>query len=148
MPAEIAADPGTVKSQVTAILLPSPHCTWLAPLAVPTPLTLPTIICEELIGMPKKLAVKITIEALISAAKPCDGEMRVILNPTVRIILKPPEAVPTPMVTAHAKITQRGISTFCKTPPAKRPKVMIPMLFCASFTPCDKAIRLADPTCK
>jgi len=102
------AEPGKVRTQAAESFFIIPQRTELELLAAPTPVTLPTIMWVELIGIPRKLADRITQEALISAAKPCIVFSLVIENPTVLMILTPPEAVPRPMVRAHAKITHKG----------------------------------------
>ena len=70
---------------------------------------LPAIICVELIGIPKKLAPKMIAEAESSAVNPCAGSSLVREKAIVLIIRKPPEAVPSPIITAHAMMTQRGM---------------------------------------
>ncbi len=67
---ETNPDPGIVKNQAQPSFLAVFHCTKWPPRAAPTPVIPPTMIWVELSGMPKKLATKITSDALDSAANP------------------------------------------------------------------------------
>ena len=127
--------PGRVSTQAATRVLGTFQLTAPRDLADPTPVMLPAIICVELIGIPKKLAQRMTSDAVASAANPWMGSIFVIENPMVWMMRKPPDAVPRPIVRAQAKITHRGISGWCRSPEANRPRVMIPILFCASLSP-------------
>ena len=60
-------------------------------------------------------------------------------TPKVRISLQPPTAVPSAIIEAHANTTQSGTTKLSKTPPVTNVSVMMPIVFWASFVPCDKA---------
>ena len=67
---EKPAAKGSVKTQVKTSLRAVFHSTPGFSFAKPTPVILPTIICVELMGIPKKLANKMIKEELLSAANP------------------------------------------------------------------------------
>ena len=66
------------------------------------------IVCVVLTGMPKWAVPRRMMAALVSAAKPCTGSILMMRIPRVRIMRQPPAAVPSPIATAHDKITQLG----------------------------------------
>ncbi len=51
----------------------------------------------------------------------------------------PPVAVPRAIAPALSAMTHIGTLNTDRTPPETKPIVMIPIVFCASFVPCDSA---------
>ncbi len=102
------------------------------------------------IGIPIRAAPVITSAAPLSAANPWTGSRWVIRSPRVRTTHHPPIIVPSPITTAHERITQSGISKLSGT---RRPdpasfrstaRVTMPIVFCASFVPWLKAMKAAE----
>src|SRR5438105_10154327 len=60
----------------------------------PTPRIAPEIACVVEIGMPNRVAISMTVAALVSAAKPLTGLSVVMRMPIVRVIRHAPVAVP------------------------------------------------------
>ena len=52
------------------------------------------------------------------------------------------------MATAQATLTHRGISNVVILPLVKSASVMMPMVFCASLAPCEKAMNPAEIGCR
>src|SRR5437773_1000491 len=75
----------------------------------PTPRIAPEMACVVEIGMPKRVAISITVPAVVSAAKPCTGVSLVMRTPIVLMIRQPPVAVPMPIATAQMTFTQSGM---------------------------------------
>ena len=64
------------------------------------------ITCVVEIGIPSRLATKITVAAVVWAAKPWMGCIRTILLPSVFMMRRPPMAVPAAIVNAQATLIQ------------------------------------------
>ena len=137
---EIIIHAGIVTIQAITIFPTILHLTACAWNVEPTPIIAVEITCVVLKGIPKCDAVKMRPAAEVSAANPCIGFNFIILCPIVLIIFHPPFIVPAAIVIAQAMITKSGISNspdglLCSTPPANRARVIIPIVFCASFEP-------------
>ena len=65
----------------------------------------------------------------------------------VEMIFQPPTAVPMAIAVAQQSLTHNGTSNVSIKPPLSKVKVIIPIAFCASLEPCEKAIMMADTTC-
>ena len=105
------------------------------------------MVCVVLTGMPKCAVPSRISAALVSAAKPCTGSILTMRIPNVRMMRQPPIAVPSPIATAQARMTQVGTSTVLMAPAETSASVMIPIAFCASLAPWLKAMRLEDSSC-
>src|SRR5690625_3272531 len=136
-------------------------------LAAPTPMIDVDTQCVVDTGMPKADAAKITSAPLVSATKPLMGCSLTILWPSVLMMRQPPPAVPAAITSAHRITTQVGMakppladsgmrrnSSHCgksfNVPAAVAPanaRATIPMVFCASFMPCDRPMAAADSNC-
>ena len=125
----MAADPGNVIAIADRIFAGTAQSTALEDFDAPTPVILPAIMCVELIGIPRRLAERMTREAEVSAAKPCRGSILVMEKAIVRMMRSPPEAVPSPIARAQAKITHKGISGAFNRFALNSPNVIMPMLF-------------------
>jgi hypothetical protein len=88
-----------------------------------------------------------TEAAAVSAAKPSIGWSFASLVPIVLMIRQPPAAVPQAMAVAAIRMTQTGTSKVGNTPCANSARVMMPIVFCASFVPCASASRPPDASC-
>ena len=66
--------------------------------------------------------------------------------PIVRMIRQPPTAVPADRAVADTTMTQVGTVTSGMTPAEKRARVMMPIVFWASFEPWAKAMNAAEKT--
>ena len=60
---------------------------------------------------------------------------------------QPPTAVPSDRADADTMITHVGTLTVSISPAENSARVMMPIVFCASFEPCEKAMNPAEPTC-
>ena len=96
--------------------------------------------CVVLTGMPRWLAVKMTVAAVVSAAKPWTGFSFTTLVPMVLMIRQPPAAVPRLMAEAATRMTHSGTSKLSMTPAVNNARVMMPIVFCASLLPWLKAM--------
>ena len=76
---------------------------------MPTPNTEPQTMCVVLTGKPSLLAVARMMLAAVSAAKPLIGSKRMMPDPSVLMMRKPPDAVPRPIAVAQEAITQVGM---------------------------------------
>ena len=63
------------------------------------------------------------------------------------MIRQPPTAVPSEMAVADDDDHPGGHSIVAIRPAEKSARVMMPIVFCASFEPCENAMKLADTTC-
>src|SRR5699024_8891391 len=135
--------------------------------AAPTPMMAEETQCVVDTGMPNSEAARITMAELVSAAKPLMGCSLTILWPSVVMMRQPPPAVPAAMTSAHNTMTHEGMSkppsvdsgmrrkdsqdgNESKVPAAVAPasaSATIPMVFCASFMPCDRPMTAADRIC-
>ncbi len=80
------------------------------------------------------------------AVKPCAGSISTRPLPRVRITRQPPRYVPSPMAAAQDSTTQNGVAAFSLCVPlAIRARVMMPIVFCASFVPCASDSSEAEP---
>ena len=93
-------------------MLPAtPQRTALTRLLAPTPMMHALMQWVVETGMPRWLAARMVAVPAVSAAKPCSGEMRMILVPIVLMIFLPPAAVPS----AIAAGTMAGGKRIIKT---------------------------------
>src|SRR5687767_15444354 len=99
-----------VRIHAQTILSTTPHLTAENFLAAPTPMMALEMLCVVETGIPRVVAVKITAEELVSAAKPLIGCNFTILWPRVLIIRQPPAAVPAAIVIAQTTLIQSAIS--------------------------------------
>ena len=97
-------------------------------------------------GIPKCDAPKMIVAAVVSAAKPWTGSSFTTRWPIVLMIRQPPAAVPSEIAEAAARITQSGTVGSARMPPATSARVMMPIVFCASFEPWLKAMYAAEMT--
>lgn len=104
------AEIGKVINHVMIILWAVSHLTPRIRWAEPTPKMADEITWVVLTGKCKKVAPKITVAAVKSAATPLTGRIFIIFEPTVLIILQPPTEVPNPIAVAQAACTQKGTS--------------------------------------
>ena len=95
-------------------------------------------------GMPKWAVVNRIEAAVVSAAKPWTGSSLATRWPIVRMIRQPPTAVPADSAVAETTMTQVGTVTLGITPAENRARVMMPIVFCASFEPWAKAMNAAE----
>jgi len=100
---------GKVNIQAETISAPTPHLTADSLRVAPTPMIAVLMVCVVLRGIPKVEASIMTRPEAVSAAKPWTGFSFVIPIPIVRMILHPPQAVPTPIVPAHSRMIQVGM---------------------------------------
>src|SRR5205814_1063630 len=77
----------------------------------PTPMMLDEITWVVLTGAFSQLATRMTAAADVSAANPLIGHSRMIRCPIVFMIRHPPDAVPSAIAVAQARITQVGTGT-------------------------------------
>ena len=84
--------------------------------------------------------------AVVSAAKPWTGSSLATRWPIVFMIRQPPTAVPADSAVADTMMTHVGTMTVGMTPAEKRARVMMPIVFCASFDPWAKAMNAAEKT--
>ena len=85
--------------------------------------------------------------AVVSAAKPWTGSSLTTRWPIVLMIRQPPAAVPIEIAVAARTMIQSGIGeSGGRTPAAIRARVMMPIVFWASFEPWLNAIAAADRT--
>lgn len=136
-----------VRNQAYTICCATLQCTALTRLAEPTPIIEPDTTWVVLTGKCKKVAEKITKDEFRSAAKPLIGSILKILVPIVFMIFQPPAAVPSAIAVAQTSLTQVGTSNVGIWPALKSANVIMPMAFCASLEPWEKAIKLADRSC-
>ncbi len=75
---------------------------------------------------------------------PWIGRSRKIRVPIVLMMRQPPVAVPAPIARAHATMTHAGTGNLavgsCWPWYDRSAIVITPMLFCASFVPCERAM--------
>src|SRR6476469_6548690 len=113
----------------------------------PTPMIALEITWVVETGIPKCDAVRMIDAAVVSAAKPWTGSSFTTFWPIVLMIRQPPAAVPSEMAVAARTMTHNGIAEFGgRIPAAIRARVMIPIVFWASFEPWLKAMKAADRT--
>jgi len=132
---------GMVQTQATTIFFTTPHLTAETFTMLPTPIIAVEMMWVVLTGNPKWEAVRIMLADAISTENPWIGFIFITFELIVLMILHPPVIVPKARVAAQAHITQRGISKTwpLMTPAVINDKVMIPIVFCASFEPWLKA---------
>ena len=135
---------GIVSTHAQTMCAATPQRTAERRLVAPTPIMAVLIVWVVLKGMPKREASSMVKAAPVSAAKPWTGSSFVSLRPMVLTILHPPTAVPSPMVRAQRRITQRGIRNSGRTPPSTKANVNVPMNFWPSFVPWLKAMKAAE----
>ena len=70
--------------------------------------------CVVLTGMPSFEAPKMTVAAVVSAAKPCTGSSFTTFVPNVLMIRQPPAAVPR-LIARRRQITHSGTSNLVWT---------------------------------
>ena len=99
---------GMVRIQAQTMFPTIPQRTADSRLVEPTPMIAVVMTCVVETGIPKWEAVPIIMAAVVSAAKPCTGCSRIILLPSVWMILQPPLIVPNPMTMAQESLTQSG----------------------------------------
>src|SRR5262245_16248655 len=99
-----------VSIQATSMFLATPQRTAETRLDAPTPMMHDEITCVVLTGAFSQVAVRMTMEAEVSAAKPLIGRSLMILCPIVFMMRQPPDAVPRAIASAHAKITNQWTS--------------------------------------
>src|SRR6188768_3544587 len=76
-----AALSGIVRTQATTMLPATPHRTAEIRFVAPTPMMHALMQCVVETGTPRRLATMIVTAPAVSAAKPCNGVMRMILLP-------------------------------------------------------------------
>ena len=138
----------------------TPHRTAEMRRLAPTPMMHALIACVVDTGTPNVLATSSVAAPDVSAANPCSGVMRSIFEPIVRMMRFPPAKVPSAIAAAHEMMTHMGTflppggcihagSPVCPAATnATSASVITPIDFCASFEPCEKAIRHADSSCR
>src|SRR5205085_734612 len=99
---------GMVSTHAISMLPATPQRTADTRFEAPTPAIHDEITCVVLTGACSQLAVRITDAAAVSAAKPLIGFNLMILCPIVFMIRQPPDAVPSAIAVAQARITQIG----------------------------------------
>lgn len=106
-------------------------------MAAPTQEIAPVITCVVLTGTQKCDAVKRLIALAVLEAKPSIGVSFTIFDPIVFIILHPPVKVPIEIAVYAPIITHIGIAAHVSRRFTERRRLMtIPIVFCASFAPC------------
>ena len=86
--------------------------------------------------------------AVVSAANPWTGSSFTTRWPIVLMIRQPPAAVPREIADAASTMTHSGmLASAGSAPAAIRARVMIPIVFWASFEPWLKAMNAADTIC-
>src|SRR5438270_13275276 len=100
--ADISALSGMVSTQAITMFPATPQRTAEMRLLAPTPMMQALMQWVVDTGKPKWLAPKIVMAPEVSAAKPCNGVMRMIFVPIVLMILLPPAIVPSAIAAAHA----------------------------------------------
>src|SRR5688572_27095510 len=100
-----------VKIHAQTIFSTTVHLTAESFFAAPTPMMADEMLCVVDTGIPSVVAVKITAEELVSAAKPLMGCNLTILCPNVLMIRQPPAAVPAAIVIAQTTLIHSAIST-------------------------------------
>ncbi len=88
------------------------------------------------------------VAAVVSAAKPWTGSSLATRWPIVFMIRQPPTAVPSDSAVADTTMTQVGTVKSSMTPAENSARVMMPIVFWASFEPWAKAMNAAEPTCR
>ena len=88
------AEKGTVNIHDKTIFFMTPRFKLEIPLAIPTPITAPTIVCVVEIGNPSFENIKTVVAQPNSAENPLVGVISVTSSPTVFITLYPKSAVP------------------------------------------------------
>src|SRR3954469_10535013 len=106
----IAALSGSVSTHAIRMLIATPQRTALMRLLAPAPMIAELMLWVVDTGMPRWLAERMTAVPLVWAAKPCNGEMRMIFEPMVLMMRLPPAMVPRAIALAHAITTQYGTS--------------------------------------
>src|ERR1700744_6182025 len=138
-----------------------------ARLANPTPMIDADTLCVVDTGIPSAEAVMITVDEAVSAATPVMGCSFTILWPSVWMMRQPPAIVPAAMTSAQValihvampkpppgsdstrrKLSHPGrLSIECADVPAARASAMMPIVFSASFKPCDRPMNPDDTIC-
>ncbi len=113
----------------------TPQRTPLRPLLVPTPMIALEITWVVDTGIPSDAVPSSTVAAVVSAANPWTGSSSTTRWPMVFITRQPPTAVPRDSAVADTKITQLGTSLVSITPADSSARVMMPIVFWASFEP-------------
>ena len=151
---------GSVKTHAVTMLPATPQRTAERRLLAPTPMMHALMQWVVDTGTPRWLAPRMTNAPLVSAANPCSGVMRMILLPIVLMMRCPPADVPRAIAAAHATMTHVGtlsevgsihdgnVEPFPAARNESSASVMTPIDFCASFDPCENAIRHADASCR
>src|SRR3954447_10156002 len=132
---------GSVTTQATTMLPATPQRTADSRRVAPTPMIEAVVTCVVETGTANTVAVAIsTPEATVWAANPPVGVSWMIRLPRVRMIRKPPAYVPALIARAEARMTHSGTSKESSSPEVTRARVMMPMVFCASWVPWPNAI--------
>ena len=135
-----------VTTQAIRMLRATPQRTPRAPRLEPTPMIALEMTWVVETGIPKWAVVNRIVAEVVSAAKPWTGSSSATRWPIVCMIRQPPIAVPSDSAVAATTMTQTGTVTSGITPAEKSARVMMPIVFCASFEPCEKAMKPADTT--
>src|SRR6266576_175823 len=144
MPAT-TAEAGIVRIQAMTILPATPQRTAESRSDEPTPMIALEMTWVVETGIPKCDAVRMIVAAVVSAAKPWTGSSLTTRWPIVLMMRQPPAAVPKEMAVAARTITHSGIADSAgSTPAAIRARVMIPIVFWASFEPWLNAMNAAE----
>ena len=125
----------------------TPQRTALTRRVAPTPMIHAVMAWVVETGNPQWAANCRTVVPEVWAENPSAAVRWTIREPTVRMIRLPPAKVPSPMTMAQASLTQVGTAGVLISRSVKSAKVMMPMVFWASFNPCERAMPLADNSC-
>lgn len=90
-------------------------------------------------GAPANEADRMTAAEVSWESSACSGRTLYTAKPSVRTMRQPPERMPRVIAVAQASITHSGTSKAGMKPPSTSTRVRMPMLFCASLAPCEKA---------
>src|SRR5919199_3801837 len=104
----IAIQAGIVTNQAVTIRPAMPQRTDERRLVAPTPRIEEEMTCVVETGIPRRLAISITVAAAVSAAKPSIGRNATTRRPIVCTMRQPPIEVPSPMAVAADRITHSG----------------------------------------
>ena len=124
----------------------TPQRTPRGPRLDPTPMIALEMTCVVETGIPKWAVVNRIVAAVVSAANPWTGSRSATRWPIVRMMRHPPIAVPSDSAVAASTMTQVGTVTSGMTPAENRARVMMPIVFWASFEPCENAMKPAERT--
>ena len=98
------------------------------------------MVCVVETGIPSSEAQMMVVAPEVSAANPPIGASLVIRTPMVFTIRQPPNIVPRAMTLWHERMIHHGAclprSAAAMCPVETRISMMIPIVFCASLSPC------------